>query len=171
MSEASTINKLILLYLLDQVSFPLSGSQISEYIVSKGYMQYFAMQELFSELEASSLISVTREANTTFYQITDEGHQTISFFSNRLTVTLRDEIRTYLRDNHLALKEGAAVRATYDRTNAGDYAVHAIIKEDDSTLLDLTVSVPSEDEADAFVLRWPDRAQQIYAEIMKLLMK
>ena len=41
MSETFTLYKLIILYMLDKVDFPLTNAQISEFILNKGYTTYF----------------------------------------------------------------------------------------------------------------------------------
>ena len=40
MAEAFTLYKLIILYMLDKVDFPLTNSQISEFVLDKGYTDY-----------------------------------------------------------------------------------------------------------------------------------
>ena len=41
MAEASTLYKLIILYMLRKVTFPLTNAQITEFIVGKEYTDYF----------------------------------------------------------------------------------------------------------------------------------
>ena len=50
MSETFTLYKLIILYMLNKVDFPLTTSQISEFVLDKGYTTYFKLQEAISEL-------------------------------------------------------------------------------------------------------------------------
>ena len=45
MAEAFTLYKLIILYMLDKVDFPLTNSQISEFVLDKGYTDYFKLQQ------------------------------------------------------------------------------------------------------------------------------
>ena len=42
--EQLTLYKLMILYLIEKVDFPLSNSQISEFILDKGYTNYFTVQ-------------------------------------------------------------------------------------------------------------------------------
>ena len=49
MSEAFTLYKLIVLYMLEKVDFPLTNGQISEFILEKGYTSYFTLQQAISE--------------------------------------------------------------------------------------------------------------------------
>ena len=48
MAEAFTLYKLIILYMLDKVDFPLTNSQISEFVLDKGYTDYFKLQQALS---------------------------------------------------------------------------------------------------------------------------
>ena len=50
MAETFTLYKLIVLYMLDRVDFPLTTSQISEFILDKGYTTYFRLQSALAEL-------------------------------------------------------------------------------------------------------------------------
>ena len=49
MAEAFTLYKLIILYMLDKVDFPLTNSQISEFVLDKGYTDYFKLQQAHPE--------------------------------------------------------------------------------------------------------------------------
>ena len=46
--EQLTLYKLMILYLIEKVDFPLSNSQISEFILDKGiYQLFYCYRELF----------------------------------------------------------------------------------------------------------------------------
>lgn len=50
MSEPLTLYKLIILYMLEKVDFPLTNAQISGFVLDKGYTTYFHLQQAISEL-------------------------------------------------------------------------------------------------------------------------
>ena len=56
MAEAFKLYKLIILYMLNKVDFPLTNSQISEFILDEGYTSYFKLQQAISELIESGFI-------------------------------------------------------------------------------------------------------------------
>ncbi|HIR76314.1 MAG TPA: DUF4364 family protein, partial [Candidatus Choladousia intestinipullorum] len=56
MPEPFTLYKLIILYMLQKVDFPLTNSQISEFILDRGYTTYFTLQSVISELIESEMI-------------------------------------------------------------------------------------------------------------------
>ena len=85
MAESYTLYKLIVLYMLDRVDFPLTTSQISEFILDKGYTSYFKLQETLGELTESDLLRVETTHNRTLYHLTENGAETIHFFSNKIS--------------------------------------------------------------------------------------
>ena len=66
MSEPFTLYKLIILYMLDKVDFPLTNAQISGFILDKGYTTYFKLQQALSELTESGFIREEATHSRTF---------------------------------------------------------------------------------------------------------
>ena len=48
--EPLTLYKLIVLYLLDQVTFPLSKTQIGDFILEKEYTSFLTLQQVLNEV-------------------------------------------------------------------------------------------------------------------------
>ena len=82
MAEPLTLYKLIILYMLDKVDFPLSNSQISEFILDKEYTTYFKLQQALSELMDAGFIRKESTHNRTIYHLTEDGASTIDYFRN-----------------------------------------------------------------------------------------
>ena len=72
MSEAFTLYKLIVLYMLEKVDFPLTNGQISEFILEKGYTTYFTLQQAISEMVTAGFIREESTHNSTLYHLTEE---------------------------------------------------------------------------------------------------
>ena len=53
--EPLTLYKLIVLYMLDRVTFPLTTAQISEFILEKEYTNFLTLQTAISELTETGL--------------------------------------------------------------------------------------------------------------------
>ena len=58
-----TIYKLIILYMLDKVNFPLTSAQISEFILEKEYTNFLTLQRAISELSESSMLTAHTPGN------------------------------------------------------------------------------------------------------------
>ena len=54
--DVLTLYKLMVLYMLNKVDFPLTNSQISEFILDKGYTNYFSLQQAIHDLSDTELI-------------------------------------------------------------------------------------------------------------------
>ena len=78
MAEAFKLYKLIILYMLDKVDFPLTNSQISEFILNEGYTTYFKLQQALSELLDSGFIREESTHTRTFYHLKKARKQFIT---------------------------------------------------------------------------------------------
>ncbi len=93
MAETYTLYKLIVLYMLDKVDFPLTTSQISEFILDKGYTSYFKLQETLSEMDIiPDLLRVETTHNRTLYHLTENGVDTIQFFNSKISPAIQRDI-------------------------------------------------------------------------------
>ena len=79
-------------------------------------------------------------------------------------------IDTFLKEKRYELKNEVAVKADYYRTPNTEYAVRCQVIEQDSPLIDLTVTVPTEAEAETIVNNWTMKNQEIYALVMSTLL-
>ena len=89
MAEASTQYKLIVLYMLDQVDFPLTNTQISNFMLDKDYTTYFTVQKAISELIDAGLMRTESTYNNTHYYITPAGRETLSYFPDKISEAIR----------------------------------------------------------------------------------
>ncbi|MCI5740575.1 MAG: DUF4364 family protein, partial [Lachnospiraceae bacterium] len=70
MAEPNTIYKLIILYMLEQVDFPLNNTKISNFFLDKDYTTYFTVQQVVNDLLESELITYETTHSNTQYRIT-----------------------------------------------------------------------------------------------------
>ena len=74
MSEESlTLYKLMILFMLDNLDFPLTNSQLSEFFVNHGYTSYFHLQQAINELVESEFVRAETIRNTTNYHLISSG--------------------------------------------------------------------------------------------------
>lgn len=170
MAEALKLYKLIILYMLNKVDFPLTNSQISEFILNEGYTNYFTLQRAISKLTESGFIHEEATHSRTFYHLTEEGAQTVSFFKNDISPAIQDDINTFLKNKKYELKNEVSVKSDYYQNLNHEYAVRCQVIEQDAPLIDLTITVPTESEAETISNNWAKKNQEIYALIMKNLL-
>ena len=154
MAEAQTLYKLIVLTMLDRVDFPLTNAQISDFILTKEYTNYFTLQQVLSELVETELSEVHTVRNSTYYHITEKGKETLNFFGHMVSAAIHEDIAKYFKDNAIALRDEMAVKADYFPNNQGEYSVRLRVMEKDSALIDMTLSVPTENQANYICDKW-----------------
>lgn len=170
MSETFTLYKLIILYMLDKVDFPLTNGQISEFILDKGYTNYFKLQQTISEMVDAHFIHEEITHNRTLYHLTEEGRETIHFFNNKLSSAIKDDIDAFFHEHKYELKNEVAVKADYFPTANQEFSVRCQVIENHMSLVDLTLTVPTEHEAEIIANNWRHRSEDIYAFLMKNLL-
>lgn len=168
--SSHSLYKLIVLYTLSRVSFPLTNAQISDLFLSENYTHYFQLQETLSEMIESGLLSSETKNHTTYYQMTDSGKETIHYFENEISPEIRREISNYLVLHSCQMRNESSTTADYFRSADGDYTVSCTAKEGSHTLIELKFSVPTETSARELADNWKKKAQECYASVMKLLM-
>lgn len=170
MSETFTLYKLIILYMLNKVDFPLTTSQISEFVLDKGYTTYFKLQEAISELTQSELIRTETTHNRTLYHLTESGSETIHYFSNKISSAIRKDIDDFLTEKQYDLKEEVSVKADYYLNTNKEYEARCQIVENGFSLIDLKLTVPTEKEAEAITNHWSLKSQEIYTLLLTNLL-
>ena len=170
MSDSLTLYKLIILFMLDKVDFPLTTSQISEFILEKEYTNYFTIQQALNELTDSHLIHADTMRGTTYYQNTDEGKNTVTYFGDRIPQAIVDDIMGYLDQNRYTLKNEVSILADYYRTTSQEFAAHCQVKEGGVNLIDLTLTVPDEQTAASICNNWRKKSSSLYGYIMEELL-
>ncbi|WP_099470021.1 DUF4364 family protein [Konateibacter massiliensis] len=171
MSESLTLYKLIVLYMLDKVNFPLTEAQITDFILGKEYTTYFSLRQAISELIDADLIKVETFRNSSHYHITEEGISTLDYFGNKISSSIVADIDEYLTVNQFSLIDEVSTTADFYKTTNNDYAVECRVKERNVDLISLTLTVPTKEQANAICSNWKAESQEVYSYLMDKLMR
>ena len=169
MSDPLTLYKLIVLYMLNRVSFPLTAAQISDFILTREYTNFLTLQQVIRELTDTGLVDARTVRNRTQLLLTKDGKQTLDFFSQQNSTSIRQEIDEYLKENEMELRNEVSILADYYKSTSGEYEAHLKAKEGNVTLVDLIISVPVEETAAAICDNWQKKNQEIYQYLIEQL--
>lgn len=156
--------------MLRKVTFPMTNAQISGFILEQGYTTYFNLQQAISEMLEANLLSVETVRHTSYYQMTEEGLSTITYFENQISDDIKKDIQKFLETNAYELRNEVSTLADYYKTPSQEYTVRCRVKEGDHDLIDLSFTVPTEEAAKAICNNWPKKNQEVYAHLMKELL-
>lgn len=171
LSDPMTLYKLMNLYMLKQVNFPLTNAQLTDFFLKHEYTTYFTLQQALSELQDSGLIRTESTHNSTRYEITKEGEETLNFFGKNISAAIVEDMNTYLKENRFRMRNEVGTSADYYKSVSQDYIVHCEVREGKGTLIELDLSVPDKEQAEQMCSHWQERSQEIYSFVMKTLMK
>ena len=161
----------MVLYLLKKVNFPVTNSQMSEFMVSKEYTNFFTFQKVLSELLEANLIRLQTMHNSSHYEITPEGEQTLGFFESKLSPAIIADIDEFLKTNKFKMRDEVAVRTETTKLSDTEYMARMAVIEGRNPLFELGISMPSEEQAEAVCRRFREKNQFLYEHIVKELME
>ncbi len=169
LQEPLTLYKLIILYILKRASLPLSKTRICNFILDKGYTNYIILNQAIGELIDAGMIAPQSINERTHFSLTEEGAQTLSFFQTQISDVTKEEINTYLKENKLELLSEVSVTANYDRSSNGEYEAHLLAKEKGIPLVEINLSVPSEQTASSICKNWREKNEEVYQYLVEKL--
>ncbi|HHX12773.1 MAG TPA: DUF4364 family protein [Clostridiales bacterium] len=163
--------KLMILYTLNRVNFPLTNGQLTVFILEKGYTNYFNIQQVISQLLDDDFISVHTIRNSSLYRITESGLETLHLFDHMISPGIKDDIENYLKENKYELREEVSTPADYYQIKKGEFGAHLSVIERSNPIIDLTLVVTTEEEAIKICNNWKDKCSDIYSYLMSSLLE
>lgn len=170
-SDTFMLYKLMILYILSRVSFPLTNAQLTAFILEKEYTNYFNIQRAISELIDDAFISSHTIRNSSLYRITESGEETLQFFDNMISSGIKEDIEAYLMQNKYELQEEVSTPAEFFQIKKGEYAARLSVVERETSIIDLTLIVTTEEEAASICSNWKDKSSDIYSYLMSTLLE
>lgn len=156
--------------MLHQVNFPLTNAQLSNFFLEHDYTTYFTLQQALNELLDAGLIKKETIRNSSRYEITREGADTLEFFGDKIPAAIIQDIDQYLKENKVRLRNEVGVTSDFYKSSSHDFIVHCEVKEGKSPLIELNLTVPDKEQAEYMCEKWKEKSQEIYAFAMKALM-
>lgn len=169
MREVHALYKLIVLYMLKKVEFPLTNSQISAFILEEQYTDYFTLQETLSDMVESKLLETQIIRTSTHYSLTELGSETLEYFGHQISKAIQDDVENYLKENKIQLRNENSVIADYQNNESGEFTVRLQVKEKEEFIIDLSLTVPMEQQAIVMCDNWRKKSVEIYKYLMKEL--
>jgi len=172
-------NKLLILYLIDKMDMPLTNSEISLFVLEENFMTYYVLQSTLSDMVDDLYLEKIRDSHantpksgTLRYSITEEGIIALEYFDKHLDIDIRTKIVQYVAKNRRKIKKDYETTANYfyDHTN-NEFIVKCSLCEDEKTLMDITITVVTREQAKLIATNWKQDANQKYKNILDELIK
>nr|WP_283243805.1 DUF4364 family protein [Bianquea renquensis] len=162
-----TSNKLIVLYLI-QKKGDMTRIDLFDYILFKGYMDYFTLQQYVNELAEAKLICEQKDENRTVYTLYPQGMEILELFKSRIPHSIRMEINEYVQTSRLNSSSMLRIEAEVHQMDDGERRqVQCRVKDYDRTILDFQVNVSSEEEANIIRNNWLKKGMSLYRNLLQ----
>ncbi len=170
--EPVAIYKLIILYMLDRAGGEIAMPRTSSFLIENGYASNFeTLLQTYEEIEKNGFVTEKSRGGKTFLQITEEGEETLGFFADQLSDSIKLQIRTYLKEMGREIANEEAILGEYYRSTLDDYTVHLVVRESGHPIVSLDLSVPDEESAKKAVKNWQDQSSELYRQLMTTLLQ
>ncbi|WZL74450.1 DUF4364 family protein [Clostridiaceae bacterium 35-E11] len=164
-------HKLILLYIFDQFSMPVTNTQITQLVMEKDYMNYFLLQQFLGELVNTGMLEYSQSNNNFFYLLTEKGKKTLEYFQDRLSNELKLTLQKSIEAKKQTFLKEMQIMADFTKKKENEYIVDLKVIENNITLIDLNLNVVSNKQAKQICEKWKKEAPTLYGDIIQLLIQ
>src|SRR5699024_10019750 len=112
-TEEMAQNKLLLLYIIKKSPYTFSKHQLNEFILEKGFMNYFYLQQYLSELVESELIELSLMDDESKYTISEKGDIALNYFDGKIPSKIKSEVEEEFQTHRTLKKKETQVLAEY----------------------------------------------------------
>lgn len=161
--------KIFILFLLDELRYPLGETLIREIVSENGVIGRFDFAECFSELVELGHIIAYDDGKETLYVVSPLGHTVAAELQGSLHDSIREKSRASAM-KHLSLHlRGATTEHAVEKTEDGTYLVRCAIKDAQGMMMNTTVTVTNESEANAIVSHFEEQPEEVCRGILAVL--
>ncbi len=162
----TTVNKLILLYVLDKMEIPLTENSILEICSSQNnWVNWMDCKDLLSQLIMSKFVyKPNTDSDENRYNITVAGRECLSQFYTRIPASLRDSISQFAMDNKMQFKRNQEYISKSYKNEDGSYTVDLKILEPLTTeaIFSLTIKTDTRHSSATACKKWRELAASVY---------
>lgn len=163
-------NKLLLLYIFDKINIPVSNNQITDIVLENNFINYFTLQQYISELISANFIKSISSNEKHKLQITKKGKKVLSLFINRVNSSKLSIVNEYLNKQINNIKREVTITSNYTVEPENKFVVNLKAVEDDTTLIDIKLTVDSNEQAHNLCSKWEKSSPDIYDTILNILL-
>ena len=160
--------KIFVLYLLDNIHYPLDYDTIHDIVVQDEYVGYFDFAECFAELLDAGHIREEITNGIALYMITDMGSQVAVQLQSSLLAPIREKsLKSALRILSFQ-KSKAEIKSVVTKREDGRYAFSCSIVQDNVPTMELSLVVDSQEKAEKMKTNFLDKPEVVYKGILAM---
>jgi hypothetical protein len=159
------MDKLKLLYLIEQTSSPVSRDDLWEFC--EPWSSYFPLQQALFDLYNTGLIKVSAVFTTERrYEIAENGIKTLQQLYLEIPLSKRNKLEQDAKLLREKSRTAVMYLADYHKLERGQYVADLRISECGILLMQISVNLPTMEQANAICQNWAQAAADVYKQIL-----
>ncbi len=165
-------NKVLILYILSQISNGLQEDGLYKIISSINDVNYFYFKEVLTDLLDSKLVGIfTKDEEESVLKITSEGKNALSLTIDVLPGILKLKADNVFKKEFPSIADKTSIIAEFIPKSENDYTIKCKVIEKNETIFEVKTFAGSRDRAKKIVDNWNKNASKIYPKILELLLE
>ncbi len=171
-NNATTLaeNKVLILYILNLINTDIRQDDLFKIITSINNMNYFIFKQIITDLIDSKLVGIYTKEEPVI-KITSEGKNAYILTKDVLPGILKLKADNIFKSEFNSIENESSIIAEFIPKNENSYTVKCKIVENNETIFEVKSFVGSRERAKKIVDNWNKNANEIYPEILNLLLK
>lgn len=161
-------NKLIVMYVLHQVTLPLTRVQLFDYILKEKLAGYFELQRSVEELILSEMIVEVSDNASTYLSLTTNGVEAIELLQNNIPQAKREKVCEDFLES-AAEEEDDGIDAKIFKNEDGDISVCLTMGEGTGSDMQLWLRAKDERAGRQIIDNFNRKSQEIYSYLKREL--
>lgn len=168
-SDSLARDKILILYILNKVDKPISNDSLLNLGLKITDMNFFYFQQFLIDLLENGYIDSFEKNDSTFYQITEQGKETLSLTQDILPGITKLHIDNNFKTVLENFEDQHSIISEYNSVDSNFFNVNCKIVDKDDIIFELKTFAGSREQAQIIVDNWKNNAQTIYPKILELL--
>ena len=171
-NNATTLaeNKVLILYILNLIDTDIRQDDLFKIITSINNMNYFIFKQIITDLIDSKLVG-TYTKEEPVIKITSEGKNAYILTKDVLPGILKLKADNIFKSEFNSIENESSIIAEFIPKNENSYTIKCKIVENNETIFEVKSFVGSRERAKKIVDNWNKNANEIYPEVLNLLLK
>jgi len=173
-SDTSTTlaeNKVLILYLLNLIDNDIRQDHLFKIVTSINNVNYFYFKQVLTDLIDSKLVGSYTKDEEQVIRITSEGKNAYILTKDVLPGLLKLQADNIFEKEFSKIEEESSVIAEFIPKDENSYTIKCKIVENNETIFEVKTFAGSRNRAKRIVDNWKQNANQIYPQILNMLLE
>lgn len=168
-NETLAENKVLILYILNQVHKPITNDNLYKLVLSAIDMNYFYFQQFLLDLISAKFIFSYQKEEQTVYELTSHGKNTLDLTLDILPGIIKLKADTNLKPVLDNIENEHSIIAEFTPRSEDNYIVDCKIMENNETIFEIKTFAGSRNEAKKIVENWKNNVEIIYPKLLETI--